>query len=322
MTMFRPTRGARVSQPARTTMPGSSWNPTSIQSPQPMPRQNPGVQTTNPGGGSVMDGGAPQQPRQPSQNAQLSSGFQREQPPQPQPTPQFTSNIVGNDSITPVEYFPDGRMRMSDGSIYDPNALPAGQPMPGGQVPPTPPSTRPYYGGVGVDPQTQYQMDLAAWQARRAEAIAAGGLVPQVEFPTFEQWLAQRQPGGGDARGQQPPPMTNPPDNTTPAPNLPQPPMRYRPTPSPDKGMGGTPTRPGQQAPMQTQLPGDYNPTAGTIYDRPGMGPGYGAQPPLQRTADVDYAAGPSGVSQPPRRYTVRVPGVNRRTGNGIFTGR
>lgn len=88
---------------------------------------------------------------------------------------------------------------------------------------------------------------------------------------------------------------------------------------------------------MQTQLPGDYNPTAGTIYDRPGMGPGYGAQPPLQREAEVDYAAGPGSerfinynvdpananiARALARRYTVRTPGVNRTTGNGIFTGR
>ena len=56
---------------------------------------------------------------------------------------------------------------------------------------------------------------------------------------------------------------------------------------------------------------------AGTIYDRPGMGPGYGAEPLLQRAADIDYAQ-----PQPSRRYTVRTPGVNRTTGNGIFTGR
>lgn len=320
--MFRPTRGARISMPGRTTMPGSNWNPTSTQSPQPMPRQNPGVQTTNPGGSSVMDSGAPQPPRQPSQNAQLSSGFQREQSPQA-PAQQFTSSLVGNDSITPVEYFPDGRIRMSDGTIYNPNTLPTGRPMPGNQVPPIADNQpMPRTGGIGVDPQTQYQMELSAWQARRDEAAARGEMVNMVQFPPFEYWLAQRQPGG-DTRGQQPPPppMTMPSENVTydPRRSLPQPPMRYRPAgPSPDKGMGGGMSRPQPgPAPMQTQLPGQYNPTAGTIYDRPGMGPGYGAAPPLQRMADIDYAA-----PQPPRRYTVRTPGVNRTTGNGIFTGR
>lgn len=294
MTMFRPTRGARVSQPARTTMPGSSWNPTSIGTPQPMPRQNPGVQTTNPGGGSVMDSGAP---RQPSQNAQLSSGFQREQPP---PTPAYAP--LPNMAPAGV------------GAMIDPAMQPAGRTTnnmatAGNQL-----------GDIDFSSDQAFANSVQNWIASGRPVTSA--LISQAArfFPGNQQLIdaVVRAASGGGFYYSRP----NPPDNTTPAPNLPQPPMRYRPTPSPDKGMGGAPTRPGQQAPMQTQLPGQYNPVAGTIYDRPGMGPGYGAQPPLQRTTDVDYAAGPSGVSQPPRRYTVRVPGVNRRTGNGIFTGR
>lgn len=298
MTMFRPTRGARVSQPARTTMPGSSWNPTSIGTPQPMPRQNPGVQTTNPGGGSVMDSGAP---RQPSQNAQLSSGFQREQPPQP-------SQARNTGPVSPIGVG-------GAGAMVDPAMLPAG----GGTMNNMATAST-QLGDIDFSSDQAFANSVQNWIASGRPVTSAFISQAARFFPGNQQLIdaVVQAAAGGEFYYSRP----NPPDNTTPAPNLPQPPMRYRPTPSPDKGMGGTPTRPGQQAPMQTQLPGDYNPTAGTIYDRPGMGPGYGAQPPLQRTADVDYAAGPSGVSQPPRRYTVRVPGVNRRTGNGIFTGR
>lgn len=314
MTMFRPTRGARVSQPARTTMPGSSWNPTSIQSPQPMPRQNPGVQTTNPGGGSVMDGGAPQQPRQPSQNAQLSSGFQREQPPQV-PAQQFAP--LPNMAPAGVGAMIDPAMQRAGGTMN--NMANAGNQL----------------GDIDFSSDQAFANSVQNWIASGRPVTSA--LISQAArfFPGNQQLLdavVRAASGGGFYYSRpadtdiladlanagppenQAPPMANPPENTTPAPNLPQPPMRYRPDgPSPDKGMGGGMSRPQQPAPMQTQLPGQWNPTVGTIYDRPGMGPGYGAEPPLQRAADIDYAA---------RRYTVRTPGVNRTTGNGIFTGR
>lgn len=139
-------------------------------------------------------GPAPQQRATPTQ-----------QPPAP---PTFGQR---DDNITPVEFFPDGRMRMSDGTIYDPAALgakisgagAAGNPgpTPVGQQPPAPGYTMPSQSfpapqqRSAPQPQAYMPPETVTQAPTPSQASGKGGPSPSLPPGRGTQSLPQAQPG-------------------------------------------------------------------------------------------------------------------------------
>lgn len=156
----------------------------------------------------------------------------------------------------------------------------------------------PMQNGPGVDPQTQYQMALSAWQAQRAQAQANGQMVNMAMFPQYDQWAQQN---GYAPMPQRPaePPMTMPsqsfPSNPQRTPPMAStlPPETVTQAPPPQQA---NPRQPG--GPPQQQQMGSMDPVAGTIYDRPSFNysPAQNPWAPVQsgqrRVADTDYRNG------------------------------